>query len=214
MCRSDGRIGFKFGVDFQKLFVLKFSEEGQRIFNVKTNKGYLAIDPAGNWKGQYFTDIAGGFTRYNYDLPAAAALQDEIYYTDTVFPFVDHRSEMVVQCSLPLSQTGEGTEQEGKYKRQLVSYRFPEYRTKMSTGVNGSVLHRAISEVREHTFEFETNLATHNKFILTGTDLQNFNILLVHRVHTYKDGKFVVSETPYEMPDQSTFVLRFAVRQV
>jgi len=69
------------------------------------------------------------------------------------------------------------------------------------------------TEVGHHTFEFEKG-PTHNKFILTGTDLQNFNVLLVHRVHTWKTDKFVQSETEYEMPPESTFILRFSVRPV
>ena len=70
---------------------------------------------------------------------------------------------------------------------------------------------RSISEVREHLFEFEKG-PTHNKFVLTGTDMQNFNIQLIHRVHTYKNNKFVQTEREYEMPPESTFILRFSVK--
>ena len=216
--RSDGRIGFKFGVDFQKLFLLRFTEEGQRIFGFKE---YLAIDNNGGWNSDYFVSefipyqFVGGETHYNvaFDLPAVANLQTEMVFTESVFPFVDHRSELVVQCSLPLSTTAEGTEEQGTYKRQLVSYRFPEYETEMEVGLSNNTLQRSISEVRQHIFEFEKG-PTHNKFVLTGTDLQNFNVLLIHRVHTWKNNKFVQSETEYEMPAESTFILRFSVRQV
>ena len=215
--RSDGRLGFKFGVDFQKLFLLRFTEEGQRIFGFKK---YLAIDNNGNWDSDYFVsefipDFFGGETVYYvpFDAPAAVDLQPQAVFTESIFPFVDHRSELVVQCSLPLSTTGEGTEQQGTYKRQLVSYRFPEYETEMEVGLFNSTLQRSISEVRQHMFEFEKG-PTHNKFILTGTDLQNFNLLLTHRVHTWKDNKFVQTESDYEMPPESTFILRFSVRPV
>ena len=148
-----------------------------------------------------------------FDLPREADLQTEMVFTESVFPFVDHRSELVVQMSLPLSTTGEGTKHGGFYKRQLASYRFPEYETAMEVGLSNNTLMRSISEVRQHTFEFEKG-ATHNKFILTGTDLQNFNVLLTHRVHTWKTDRFVQTETDYEMPPESTFILRFSVRPV
>ena len=202
--RSDGRLGFKFGVDFQKLFFLEFTAEGQRIFGFKK---YLAIDNNGSWTSDYFT-VAN---EPAFDLPAQANLRPELVFTESIFPFVDHRSELVIQCSLPLSTTGEGTEEQGIYKRQLVSYRFPEYETKMEVGLNNNTLMRSISEVREHLFEFEKG-ATHNKFVLTGTDMQNFNIQLIHRVHTYKNNKFVQTEKEYEMPPESTFILRFSVK--
>ena len=83
----------------------------------------------------------------------------------------------------------------------------------MEVGLSNNTLQRSISEVRQHIFEFEKG-PTHNKFVLTGTDLQNFNVLLIHRVHTWKNNKFVQSETEYEMPAESTFILRFSVRQV
>ena len=204
--RSDGRLGFKFGVDFQKLFILELSEEGQRIFGFKK---YLAIDNNSRWYEDY---IVGDEPAYN--LPAEADLRTKLVFTESVFPFVDHRSELVVQCSLPLPTTGEGTESAGTFKRQLASYRFPEYQTQMDGGLNGSVLMRSLSEVREHSFELEKGLNTHNKFVMTGTDLQNFNLLLVHRVHTWKVDKFVQSESEYEMPPGSVFTLRLAVRQV
>ena len=205
--RSDGRLGFKFGQDFQKLFLLKMTAEGQRIFGFKE---YLAIDNNGGWDSDYL-DPVNELPAFN--LPAQGNLQTELVFTESVFPFVDHRSELVVQCSLPLSTTGEGTEQQGTYKRQLVSYRFPEYETEMDVGLDNDTLMRSISEVRQHMFEFEKG-RTHNKFVLTGTDLQNFNVLLIHRVHTYKNNKFVQTETEYEMPPGSTFILRFSVRQV
>ena len=217
VCRSDGRIGFKFGVDFQKLFVFKFSDEGKRIFGIGDVNGYFAIDANGDWGNNFLTyapDDAPDEVHYNLDLPPAADLETQLVFTESVYPFVDHRSELVVQCSLPLSQTGEGTEEQGTYKRQLVSYRFPEYETEMGVGLNGNVLNRTISEVRHHTFEFEKNTASHNEFILTGTDMQNFNIYLVHRVHTYKNNGFVLTETPYEMPERSTFILRLRLVQV
>ena len=204
--RSDGRLGFKFGVDFQKLFILELSGEGQRIFGFKK---YLAVDPNGRWYEDYIVDGEPAF-----DLPLEANLQTQLVFTESVFPFVDHRSELVVQCSLPLPMTGEGTESDGTFKRQLASYRFPEYETQMDGGLDGSVLMRSLSEVREHSFELEKGLNTHNKFVMTGTDLQNFNILLVHRVHTWKVDKFVQTESEYEMPPQSIFTLRLAVRQV
>ena len=84
----------------------------------------------------------------------------------------------------------------------------------MDNGLGGDVLMRSLSEVREHSFELEKGLNTHNKFVITGTDLQNFNILLVHRTHTWKDDKFVQSESEYEMPPESVFTLRLTVRQV
>jgi hypothetical protein len=203
--RSDGRLGFKFTPDFQKFFVLKFTEEGRRIFGFKD---FLAIDNNGEWDSDYIQNDEPA-----YDLPPEADLQTEMVFTESVFPFVDHRSELVVQMSLPLSTTGEGTKHGGFYKRQLASYRFPEYETAMEVGLSNNTLMRSISEVRQHTFEFEKG-ATHNKFILTGTDLQNFNVLLTHRVHTWKTDRFVQTETDYEMPPESTFILRFSVRPV
>lgn len=205
--RSDGRLGFRFSVDFQKLFIVELTEEGQRIFGFKQ---YLAIDANGRWHENYLDEDG----EPAFDLPAEADLQTQLVFTKSVFPFVDHRSELVVQCSLPLPTTGEGTESAGTFKRQLASYRFPEYQTQMEGGLEGSVLLRSMSEVREHSFELEKGLNTHNKFVVTGTDLQNFNILLVHRVHTWKTDKFVQTETEYEMPPESTFTLRMTVREV
>ena len=204
--RSDGRLGFKFGTDFQKLFILKLTDEGQRIFGFKK---FLAIDNNGRWHEDYIVDDEPAF-----NLPPEANLKTQLVFTDSVFPFVDHRSELVVQCSLPLPTTGEGTESDGTFKRQLASYRFPEYETEMEGGLGGNILMRSLSEVREHSFELEKGLNTHNKFVITGTDLQNFNILLIHRVHTWKDNRFVQTESEYEMPPESIFTLRLTVRQV
>jgi hypothetical protein len=212
--RPDGKIGFKFSADGLKLFVLKLTDDGQRIFN-RTLR-YIALDAQGTFESQYAAIVPPGVNEEALiDLRAetlAAPLVAYVkYFDNSLFSHVNYRRELVIQTSLPLQSNVECDTNRSFYRRQLAAYQFPGPNTSMKYT---SVVLRTLLEESQTMYSFETSLKTHNTFRLHGTELQNFHLYLVNRSYVLENGKYKQVETPYELHDDTFWTVQFAIRTV
>ena len=215
--RSDGRVGFKFTPDGQLLFVLRLSDEGQRIFGWKHR--YIALD-----ENSKFTEYVRFEIRNDYeggpdfilgtvvpDLPAGDLTDSAVCVTEnSVFNHGHYRHEIAVLSTLPLQQYVECDQDSAQFKRQLSSYRFPNEAIK--TEYRGT-LYKVLKESRKNIYIFEHANKTHNEFLLTGTDLQNFHIRLMARNYEWSKEKdlFVIAEKAYPLPSDSLWTISLKV---
>ena len=209
--RPDGKVGFRFTVDGVKLFVIKLTDAGKRIFG--SDNRYIAVDSNGQFKLPYDEYRAGnppdpdGFYA-DQNLPDPITDGYIYYSTTSLFSHINYRHELVLQASLPLDNSVEIDDDRSYYRRQLACYRFPSPDTSMTAR---GVVDRSINEKYQSVYVFEQSLRTHNKFVLKGTELQNFNLYLISRRHEYKDGKYVTTESPYEMESATFYTVQFAL---
>ena len=200
--RPDGKVGFRFNIDGAKLFVIKLTDTGKRVFG--TDNRYIALDSNGRFVSAYEDDA----DLVKEDLPAVITDGYIYYSTKSLFSHINYRHELVLQASLPLDNTVEIDDDKSYYRRQLACYRFPGPDTSMKyTGV----INRDLIEKFQTVYVFEQSLQTHNKFVIRGTELQNFNLYLVSRRYEYKDGKYVQTESPYEMESDTFYTVQFAL---
>ena len=209
--RPDGKLGFRFSVAGLKLFVLKLTAEGKRIF-ARTQR-YIALDAAATFDSEYETDhpILGLSAVQN--LPANIVESYILVVDDSLFSHVNYRHELVLQSSLPLSNSVECDTDHSFYRHQLASYKFPDSNVSMEYK---NIVGRELVEESQTMYSFEESLLTHNKFTLTGTELQNFNIYLVSRNYTYDEvtQKYIQTEVPYDLHEDTFYTVQFAVREV
>jgi len=209
--RSDGKIGFKFTPNGQSLFVLRLSDEGKRIFG--WDHRYIAMD-ANNRFSPYLTfAIAGGHNvgTVTSDIPDPNLTENVICFTrNPIFNHGHYRHEIAVLCSLPLQQYVECDQNSAQFKRQLASYRFPS--ESIRTEYRGT-LFKVLKESRKNIYIFEHANKTHNVFLLTGTDLQNFHVRLMARNYTWSESKnlFIMDEREYPLPDDSLWTITLKV---
>ena len=52
---------------------------------------------------------------------------------------------------------------------------------------------------------------THNTFLLSGTDLQNFTVYLEQRFHELVDGVYITKTQPFKMDNGHYFSVQFSV---
>jgi hypothetical protein len=208
--RPDGKLGFRFSVDGLKMFVVRLTDEGQRVFG-RTQR-YIALDA----QGLFITDYEAAAVIPN--LPTAAmnlpAVLTESYIfvcDNSMFSHISYRNELVLQASLPLDNRVEIDTDRSYYRRQLASYNFPSHQTKMEYT---AVRHRELVETTQTQYEFEESLSTHNKFKVSGTDLQNFHLYLVNRHYEYDGSRYQVKETPYALHQDTFYTVQFALRPV
>ena len=211
--RSDGRIGIKMSPDAMSLFVLRFSETGQRIFN--TNE-YLAVDVGGTFDTTPFVEtnlvVLPHQREVLFNLPDPMVTESLIKFMDnSVFSHISYRRELVLQTTLPLNNTVECDQNASFYKRQLASYTFPDTNFKVS--YDGG-LFRTMRDTRQTLYSFEDTILTHNSFRLKGTDLQNFSIFLVDRSYTWDEtyNKYIQKELPFELYHDTFYTVQFAVK--
>ena len=212
--RSDGRIGFKFTPDGQKLFVLRLTDEGQRIFGWKHR--YIAIDENKKFTEYFNIEIRNdGMGDYEMglvssNLPAGVTESAVCVTENPVFNHGHYRHEIAVLSTLPLQQYVECDQNNAHFKRQLASYRFPNESIK--TEYRGT-LYKVLKESRKNIYIFEHANKTHNEFLLTGTDLQNFHIRLMARNYEWSTKKnlFVIDEKPYPLPSDSLWTISLKV---
>jgi len=204
--RPDGKIGFRFSVDGLKLFVIKLTDEGKRIFG-RTQR-YIALDAQGRFDENYFTDHPILGLTANEDLPAAVTQAYIFFCENSMFSHVNYRHELVLQTSLPLENHVECDTNHSFYRRQLACYNFPDPETSM--GYTG-VLHRNLVETTQTRYTFESSLRTHNKFKISGTELQNFNLYLVSRSYEFDGAKYKQTEKPYPLNEDTFYTVQFAL---
>jgi len=209
--RTDGRIGIYFREDASKLFVLHLTEVGKRIFG--TSQDWLGANAAGQFHQAPFYSHADNpyvppapisVTVSACPLPLDVADYEDVA-PDSLFSHMQYRHELVITTSLPLENTVECDQNRSFYRRQLASYRFPTSEPSMQYGTT-----RKLMEVTETLTTFENNLTTHNRFILTGSDLQNFNMYLKVRRYELKDGLYVQTEDDYPI-EGSYFMVQLAL---
>jgi len=214
--RSDGRIGFKFTPNGQLLFVLRLTDEGQRIFGWKHR--YIAIDANNRFtkyvnlelEEDYFGNVREEGTVFS-NLPAGVLTESVVCVTEnSIFNHGHYRHEIAVLTTLPLQQYVECDQDSAQFKRQLASYRFPNEAIK--TEYRGT-LYKVLKESRKNIYIFEHANKTHNEFLLTGTDLQNFHVRLMARNYEWSTEKnlFVIAEKPYPLPSDSLWTISLKV---
>ena len=198
--RSDGRIGFKFSPSGQKLFVIRFSDEGKRIFG--WGERYIAIDSL-----KTFTSYLDGTGDVISSIPDPALTEAIVCVTpNSIF----NHDEIAVMSSLPLQQYVECDQNNARFKQQLASYRYPGNQPKIQYR---GTLYKILKESRKNVYVFEHANKTHNEFLLTGTDLQNFHIRLMSRNYKWSVPKeqFEIDERAYQMPADSLWTLSLKV---
>jgi hypothetical protein len=206
--RSDGKIGFSFSPAGLKMFVLRLTDEGMRIF--AHTKRYIALDAAGTFNSVY-SGPNPIVEEALIDLPAAVT-DSFIYVADnSLFSHVDYRHELVLQTSLPLDNTVECDTNRSFYKRQLASYNFPSSNASMDYN---QVMLRSLVESYQTQYVFEDSIKTHNSFIVNGTELQNFNLYLINRNYTFDGSDYVQKDVPYDLHENSFYTVQFAVKPI
>ena len=202
--RSDGKVGFKFSPSGQKLFVLRFTDEGKRIFGWEHR--YIAVDDQND-----FTAYVNDEGEVISNLPEPNLTEAIVCVTkNSIFNHGHYRHEIVVLSSLPVQQYVECDQNSAQFKRQLASYRYPN--DPMRIEYNGT-LFKTLRDSRKNVYLFEHATRTHNEFLLTGTELQNFHIRLVARNYEWSDEKkqFVIDEKAYPLPPDSLWTLMLMV---
>jgi len=213
--RTDGRIGVYFREDAIKLFVLHLTEVGKRVFATKHEwlapnaEGYFTQAPLYSHTDNLYVPPAPQSVTVS-QCPLALAITDTLEYIarDSLFSHMQYRHELVINTSLPLENAVECDQNNSFYRRQLASYRFPTSDPSMFYGTT-----RKLMEVTETLTTFENNLTTHNRFVITGTDLQNFNMYLRVRRYELKNGFYVQTEEDYPI-DGSYYMLQLALLPV
>ena len=210
--RPDGKLGFRFSVDGLKLFVLKLTDEGKRIFG-RTQR-YLALDSQGLFEENYeilnHPVVADGSFAIE-DLPAAVTESYIFFCDNSMFSHVNYRHELVLKTSLPLETHVECDTDHSFYRHQLASYKFPDPNTSMR--YDGTV-HRELVETTQTRYTFEKSLRTHNAFKITGTSLQNFTLYLISRSYEYDGKRYKQTEKPYSLHEDTFYTVQFALRPV
>ena len=223
--RPDGRLGFAFSQAGVQLFVIRLTDHGKTIFN--RSHHYIAVGDNGGFDNEY--DIE--FVRDplfgvdlnvlgDVELPDPIELGGYICLLDnSMFSHIQYRHELVLMTSLPLNNTVECDTNRSFYKRQLASYRFPDSDARMEYDSEPSMYEdtpsRYICESTQTYYVFDDNMSTHNKFIVTGTELQNFHVQLVSRNYRRQpDNTFAQVDTPYELHNETFYTLQLAVKQL
>jgi len=211
--RTDGRIGFHFREDACKLFVIRLTEAGKRVFG--SEETFIAPNAAGQFhQTEFYSNEDNAYVppapQSVTVSPAALPLQiSESGYVDvldnSLFSHMQYRHELVVMTSLSINNTIECDQDTSFYRRQLASYRFPTSNPSVNYGAT-----RKLMEVTETLTTFEHDISTHNRFVLTGTELQNFNVYLRVRSYEKKAGVYTQIEKDYPI-DGSYYMLQLAL---
>jgi len=219
--RSDGRFGIKFSVDAQKLFVIKLTDDGKRIFGFAND--FVALDTNNKFKDPYLEHhvIPGFFLvpedAYTLDstviLGAPPDNTDSIIcvFNNNMFNHGHYRHELVLRTTLPLKIYLECDHKKAYSKNQLASYRYPHERMKCEYD---GTLYKVLKETRKNRYMFEQSTKTHNEFLLTSTTLQNFHVRLMQRNYKWDAAQntFEISEVPYDLPEESLWTLQIAIK--
>ena len=210
--RADGRIGIKFSEEAIPMFVIHLTSEGKRILG--WDMDYLFVDENNDFKEEYLTLAPGGLPgalQYNVrqDVPANPASVIGVL-NNNIFNHGHYRHEIVITTSLPLRTFLECDHRSALFKHQLVSYRYPS--EPVISQYEGT-LYRVLKDERKNRYLFEQSTKTHNEFLMTGTQLQNFHIRLMQRNYKWDDTfqRFNISEIPYSLPEESLWTIQFVI---
>ena len=205
--RTDGRIGFRFSKTGWTVFVIKLTDFAKHLFGF--SEDFVAIDDTEQF-GTYLDNAV--LTQVQLDVPNS----DEAYeciFDNCLFTHEKYRHEIVVLTTLPVSNYIDCETTHATFQSQLCSYRYPP------SHLDEKFVHtsyREISETRDTNFIFEHANRTHNEFLVSGTQLQNFHIKLVLRTYVYNSDtkSFERNETNYPLEDDSFWTITLNVRDV
>ena len=194
--RPDGKIGLKFTNDGFHMFVIKMTAEGKRIFGWGLD--YIALDVNNTFDSVYLSGrtVQVGNDNITVLIGEPTATQSVMcVFDNSIFNHGHYRHEIAILTSLPMRNYLECDQRSAKYKSQLASYRYPTI--PMRIGYRGT-LFRRIREYRKTRYLFEQSTKTHNTFILTGSELQNFHMRLVSRNYKWNTEleQFDIAEIP------------------
>lgn len=212
--RSDGRIGIKFSTEAIPMFVINLTSEGKRILG--WGMDYLFVDVNNDFKEEYLTWEVGGLPNnlddhYNVTSNVPANPKSVIgTFNNNIFNHGHYRHEIVITTSLPLRTYLECDHRSALFKHQLASYRYPN--EPIITQYDGT-LYRVLKHERRNRYMFEQSTRTHNVFLLTGTQLQNFHIRLMQRNYEWVDDlqQFKICEEPYKLPEESLWTMQLLI---
>lgn len=202
-------LGIKFSPMGQILFVLKLTAEGKRLFGRRLN--YIAVDDNGQFLMPYLHEV---FLDDHVNLATPALPTDAVVYlVGNIANHMSYRHEVVLTTSLPLRPTLACDKRNANIKPQFVSYRYPGGKDMVE--YDHTMFQNRI-ESRQNQYVIENGSKTHNTFLLTGTDLQNFHFRLVSRNHVWdeKSESFKVDDIPYPLPEESLWTLRFNIKKL
>ena len=214
--RSDGKIGIKFNSLGKSMFVLKLTAEGQRILG--WDREFVVVDPTLTFSTNYLTeqaqtpaDILAEEVRTNVTCGLNNTDDTVIcVFQNSIFNHGSYRHEIVLRTSLPLRGYIECDQRKAFLKNQLASYRYP--RESQRTAYDGPEF-RTLKNTRTTRYLFEQGTRTHNEFLLTGTELQNFHVKLMQRNYEWDvaNDAFEIKETPYLLPPEALWTLQLAI---
>ena len=206
--RSDGRIGIKFTPASISQFVIKLTPEGKRILGWDLD--YIAVDENSSFSSDYLYRTFQGNLDVVIDIPNITESLICVL-NNSVFNHGHYRHELSIVTTLPLQQYVECDQKSARYKTQLASYRYPN--EKIETEYEGT-LFKVLKEEHSNIYIFEHAQKTHNEFLLTGTELQNFHIRLVSRNYKWNESKqlFEIHEKPYPLHEDSLWTLGLKVK--
>ena len=216
--RSDGKIAIKFSPAAQQMFVLRMTDEGKRILG--WSQRHIAIDDDNDFKEEYVPDtqVASADPAVAYTLNVATTAQANTesivcVLDNSIFNQGHYRHELVIMTTLPLRNYLECDNRTALYKNQLASYRYPS--EPIRTEYQGT-LFKVLKEERRNRYLFEQGNRTHNEFLLTSTQLQNFHLRLVSRNYKWDEtlAKFVITDIPYSLPDESLWTIQLLVNEL
>ena len=194
------------------MFVLKMTGEGKRILGWEGE--YIAVGPNNTFYTNYLTVVVDpNVPDENHVTLALPVGTDDVLcvFDNSVFNHGHYRHEIVLRTSLPLRNYLECDQTKAFYKNQLASYRYPS--EPIRTEYDGT-LFKVLKNVRRSRYMFEQSTRTHNEFLLTGTQLQNFHVRLMQRNYIWDADRetFEIVETPYLLPDESLWTIQLAVK--
>ena len=134
-------------------------------------------------------------------------------FPNSIQQHLSYRHEVVVTTSLPLRNVLHCEKKAAIVKPQFVSYKYPSGMQHLE--FDGTMFQQRL-ESRRTRYEFQNARRTHNSFLLTGTDLQNFHFRLVSRNHVYNDKTelFDINDEPYSLPPESLWTMQFTIRKI
>ena len=202
--RTDGKLGLRLSINASRVFVFKFTEEGKRIFEFDND---YFVYGAGHILSSVYLD---GAEDVAVDIEAnIAGLNTLSHIFDVnIYNHLHYRTEIAILMSIPLDNKVQISDTTHQYLHELASYRLPTTHPTYKYDYEDVYF---LTEDHVNIYEFESSLSTFNKYKLTSTDLQNFNIKIVTRSFYYEDGKYVQRELPFEFSDKSFFFLQLSV---
>jgi len=196
------------------------TDEAQRIFGFK--KKYIGVDD----EGKFFEDLEAQYgyiiTEDEADPLANLVATEESIITQTtrvlttpnsLFNHHSYRSEIAVVTSLPLRNYVHCDHKSASYRQQLVSYRTPQPELHVEYD---KTYFKKLKIERTNRNLFEHSNETHNEFILTGTELQNFHLRLISRSYQWNtnEERYDIIEKDYTMPEDSLWTITLCVQVV